>query len=98
MGADVLSSSPIYMEAITIDTHRMASQESEKAEGDGNYNIGNNAIFSMLYQNPHIGQTRCFFFPFGWIGCIYNNQFLGKNEQELLLFMGTKHWLSVALF
>ncbi|CBI37673.3 unnamed protein product, partial [Vitis vinifera] len=33
-------------------------EESEKAEGDGNYNIGNNGIFSMLDQNPHIGQTK----------------------------------------
>lgn len=70
MGADVLSSSPIYMEAITIDTHRMASQESEKAEGDGNYNIGNNGIFSMLDQNPHIGQTKVFFLSF-WLNRLH---------------------------
>lgn len=70
MGVDVLSSSPIYVEAIAIDTHRMASQESEKAEGDGNYNIGNNAIFSMLDQNPHIGQTKVFFLSF-WLNRLH---------------------------
>ncbi|XP_059591853.1 uncharacterized protein LOC100248741 [Vitis vinifera] len=45
-------------------------EESEKAEGDGNYNIGNNGIFSMLDQNPHIGQTKVFFLSF-WLNRLH---------------------------